>query len=357
MIYEKDIKDITIEDIEELIENETPENKFLEYKEYDENGEKDRILKTICGLANSEGGLFIYGIRENDGIPSEIIGVPLKKSFDEEKQRYYNIIYSNSEPKIYLDIDIKDLEKTDNKIILFKVPKSWNIPHRVKQGKFKEFYIRRDGRTDPLEIEELRNIFNLSGTLMEKIEEFRSKRIFNFYSQNSGSFKVLFHAIPLTAFSEQQHDLIKAQEHLINVSYINGIYKPNFEGIYSISAKTFTQLYRNGILERVYYAHENEKSIKLQAVTEDAELFIENTFLLYEQMNITSPVIFFITYTNIKDCNQLNTFQINFHEIFDKTRDILPSNRIYLESYDQEIVKQKVTEVLIPFWNHYGYEK
>ena len=65
MIYEKNISEIILEDIEELIENEIPENKFLEYKEYNKTGEKDRILKTICGFANSEGGLFIYGLKED----------------------------------------------------------------------------------------------------------------------------------------------------------------------------------------------------------------------------------------------------------------------------------------------------
>ena len=140
MIYEKDIKRITLEDIKELIDNETPENKFLEYKEYNKDGEKDRILKTICGFANSEGGLFIYGLKEDKGITSEIIGVPLDKSWDKEKQRYLDIIYSNSEPKIYLEIEKIDLENSENKLILFKIPKSWNAPHRVKQGKFKEFY-------------------------------------------------------------------------------------------------------------------------------------------------------------------------------------------------------------------------
>lgn len=52
-----------------------------------------------------------------------------------EKQRYLDIVYSNSDPKIYLEIEKIDLKNWENKLIWFKVPKRENAPHRVKQEK------------------------------------------------------------------------------------------------------------------------------------------------------------------------------------------------------------------------------
>ena len=287
---------------------------------------------------------------------SEMTGVPLEKSWEKEKQRYLDIIYSKSEPKIYLEIERINLKNSENKLILFKIPKSWNAPHRVKLGKFKEFYIRRDGRTDPLELDEIKNIFSFSGRVMEKIEDFREKRVFKIYSENTGSFKLIFHAIPLNAFEQTHYDLSNIQDYISNLKSLKGIYKPNFEGIYTQSSCLHKQLYRNGIFERIYFAKANNKSVKLSSTFKSIKEFIQDIFKLYEKMNIHSPIIFFITYTNIKDCNQLNSFGMNIHEISDKNRDILPSNSIYLEYFKEETVDEAIYDSLIPFWNHFGFE-
>lgn len=60
VIYEKNINDIKLEDINNLITEKQIENKFLEFKCQMPNGEKDNILKTVCGFANADGGLFIW---------------------------------------------------------------------------------------------------------------------------------------------------------------------------------------------------------------------------------------------------------------------------------------------------------
>lgn len=86
VIYEKNINSIELEDIFNLIKEQKDEDKFLEYKRQMDNGEKEKILKTICGFANANGGLFIYGLKEENGQPKEVAGVSLKgKNWDEKK--------------------------------------------------------------------------------------------------------------------------------------------------------------------------------------------------------------------------------------------------------------------------------
>ena len=130
VIYEKNITDIKLEDINNLITEKQIEDKYLEFKSQMTDGENDNILKTVCGFANADGGLFIYGLKEQNGEASEITGVSLDgKSWDDKKLQIQDWIYGKIEP--HLNIEINMITSNDGKvIILIKVPKSWN-PHIV----------------------------------------------------------------------------------------------------------------------------------------------------------------------------------------------------------------------------------
>lgn len=139
VIYEKNITDIELEDINNLITEKQIENKYLEFKSQMTDWENDNILKTVCGFANADGGLFIYGLKEQNGEASEITGVSLDgKSWDDKKRQIQDIIAGNIEPRLNVEINIIYLDNTDV-IILIKVPKSWNPPHCVKNKKNRIF--------------------------------------------------------------------------------------------------------------------------------------------------------------------------------------------------------------------------
>lgn len=139
VIYEKNITDIELEDINNLITEKQIENKYLEFKSQMTDWENDNILKTVCGFANTDGGLFIYGLKEQNGEASEITGVSLDgKSWDDKKRQIQDIIAGNIEPRLNVEINIIYLDNTDV-IILIKVPKSWNPPHCVKNKKNRIF--------------------------------------------------------------------------------------------------------------------------------------------------------------------------------------------------------------------------
>lgn len=139
VIYEKNITDIELEDINNLITEKQIENKYLEFKSQMTDWENDNILKTVCGFANADGGLFIYGLKEQNGEASEITGVSLDgKSWDDKKRQIQDIIAGNIEPRLNVEINIIYLDNTDV-ITLIKVPKSWNPPHCVKNKKNRIF--------------------------------------------------------------------------------------------------------------------------------------------------------------------------------------------------------------------------
>lgn len=47
VIYDKNINNIELEDINNLITEKVPEDKFLEYKNQLDNGDKDKTLKIV----------------------------------------------------------------------------------------------------------------------------------------------------------------------------------------------------------------------------------------------------------------------------------------------------------------------
>ena len=106
LIYTKNINDIKIEDIGNLIVEKQIESKFLEFKQQNSKGEEDRILKTVCGFANGDGGLFIYGLKEENGEAHEITGVSLNgKSWDDKKLQIQDWIYGKIEPHLNIEIN------------------------------------------------------------------------------------------------------------------------------------------------------------------------------------------------------------------------------------------------------------
>ena len=60
------------ENIDNLIENNILENAFLEYKS-NTDLDRDKIVKSFSGMANTEGGQIIFGIKENKGADKNLL--------------------------------------------------------------------------------------------------------------------------------------------------------------------------------------------------------------------------------------------------------------------------------------------
>src|SRR3989339_2090926 len=99
-------ENITVSDIQKLIDNQIEESIHLEYKQSDAfgktDGKKKEISKDVSSFANSDGGIIIYGIREfNDKdknhLPEKIDPID-RLVFS--KEWIENIITGNISPKI-----------------------------------------------------------------------------------------------------------------------------------------------------------------------------------------------------------------------------------------------------------------
>lgn len=126
----------TIEDIDNLILNKIQEDLHLDYKQSSalDPSKKDEIAKDVSAFANSDGGVLIYGIVEENNLPvSKDDGVDHKKI---SRERLEQIISSNITPRID-DIEIVPIPLSDDKsIFVVKIPKSNRAPHQSSNKKY-----------------------------------------------------------------------------------------------------------------------------------------------------------------------------------------------------------------------------
>lgn len=353
-LFNKRITEIELQDIENLIKDQEPESKQLEYKGEitEDKKEKNTINKAVCGFANADGGLFIYGLEEDENKnPTLIKGISLKDTSWDEKKRSILSTIESIEPRI--DVEIKEIEVDDDKfVILIKVPKSWNAPHCIKKnnGKNRSFYIRRDGSTNPMEFEEIKAMFDLNNSLLEKINNYRDERVSFWCSKNKDKYKVMFHAIPFDAFSINQIDFRKAKT-VLNKEFLYGYFLSDFEGLFSDESLYKGKLFRNGIFEIILEEYRDEGGVNVGNPYLEFQKFVNDSLEVYDELGILCPVVYFVTFTNVKGRNML--LKIGEHyRLTDAERDTLNPVGIIIKDKDQ--IEVCAHNTFVPIWNHFG---
>lgn len=147
----------TIEDIERLIELGIPESIHLDYKASPALSKKKKgeICKDISAFANSDGGMLIYGVKEEHTVPTEMdSGVDTSQI---NKEWIDEILATNISP-IISGIEIIEIKKTANKsIFVVYIPKSFRGPHQCPD---KRYYKRYNARSAPMENYEINDVRN-----------------------------------------------------------------------------------------------------------------------------------------------------------------------------------------------------
>ena len=155
-----DQNDYTIEDIQSLIDNSIEESVYLDFKAADAlqntDGKKKEVGKDISALANSDGGIILYGLSEQNHVAhslSFIDGNTFTKEWLEQ------VINTNIYRRIS-GIEIFPIRNNDNvaeSIYVVRVPASKNAPHMMKDNRF---YRRFNFASVPMEEYEVRWLYN-----------------------------------------------------------------------------------------------------------------------------------------------------------------------------------------------------
>lgn len=150
----------TLSDIKNLITNQIEENSQLEYKSGEalKHENKKEIIKDISAMANSAGGIIIYGVKEFDKeknhLPEKITAVKRK---DYSKEWLDQIISSSVQPKLK-NVGIEPISiDTEDVVYVITVPQGNTAHQSLIDNKY---YKRRNFLTEPMEDYEIRDIMN-----------------------------------------------------------------------------------------------------------------------------------------------------------------------------------------------------
>jgi Putative DNA-binding domain len=267
-------------DLQVLIDDKVAERKRIEYKrDLPGNSYKDRkeFLADVSSFANTVGGYLLYGVDAKDGVPVELCGVEIA-NVDDLNLTWENRLRDGLSPQIP-PFNIQTIELAPNNyVIILHIPRSWLAPHRVTLENHRHFYGRNSAGHFQMDVPQLRTAFELSGTLTERIRDFRADRISKIISGempaslNKTIAKIVFHLVPFGAFElTSRYDLstltLPDNRALIMplVMGMNDFQRRNycrhrydFDGLLNhgqwvndLPVATYLHVFRNGIVEGV----------------------------------------------------------------------------------------------------------
>jgi len=318
----KPLGQITEADLQGLIMNAVREGRTIEYKSaLPGNADNDRreFLADVSSIANTSGGDLIYGMEEDQGTPTRIVGVAMADA-DLEIRRLESIVSDGLEPRIrYL---MRLIPCAAGKVFIIRTEKSWVGPHRVVFRGHDKFYGRNAGGKYPLDVTELRTAFTLSGGITDKIRAFRTDRIIDLGNNVmplpfvTGA-KLILHVLPVEAFAGQpQYDVYQVlgrRGELQPMSATAWDERINLEGVIGFAnsadkpplVRSYIQLYRNGIIETLNGTllnakYEGDKIIPSIAYERRSLDHLPQCFALLRGVGVVPPVVLALTLTGVK---------------------------------------------------------
>jgi len=181
-MFNKPISQIEEKEIQALVDGEQKESLILEYKREVSGTDKEKkeLSKDISAMANTEGGFFIIGIEENDGMASKLVGTGKLIGNQPVEEWVENILISNVRPKLIVRLKAVPLSSDENKVILvIQIPQSSRRPHMVTIEGKNAYYKRHNYQAAYADEHEVRSMFLESKTSIDEMKNFLEERNLN----------------------------------------------------------------------------------------------------------------------------------------------------------------------------------
>lgn len=376
----KPLDDITVSDLQELIDDAIPEGRTIDYKStLPSTSERDKFYfaADITALANSAGGYIIYGMEENNGVASNVVGqedvVP-----DKLELGLQGVLRARVVPRLVLRKPRFVALQSGGYALVIYVQRSWTGPHAVvvqsdDRNRF-AFYARHTNGNYEMDIEQVRAAFVGSEMAATRVRNFRAERIAHIAAGETpvplpeGPL-VTLHLVPLNAFDlETRYDLTNLWEddtrdfawplgyvqsglhHRLNLDGFLVSYMP--ERKRPSAAESYLQVYRTGVLETAW-----RLPLKRDEGREIESLSFENLIVealgrylhLLRLLEVQIPVVLLVTIINVRGYSlSVHSWSGLEPESFD--RDILFLPETIITDYDVE-AGDLLRDTLTTLWN------
>ncbi len=302
-------------DIERLIPDEVRQGRTIEYKRElpgGSDGDRKEFLADVSSFANTVGGDLLLGIDAKEGIPTRVCGLTAV-DLDGEILALDQLILSGLEPRIRHSARV--VQTAAGSVLLIRVEASWIGPHRVTLKGHDKFYARNSAGKYPLDVEELRQAFIRSETLIERIRGFREERVLGIErgetpAPTESGAKLIVHFIPHEAFATNKTlDVLRYfdQPNRLQPMGAGGwSHRITLEGVltYSLSAtgsaRSYSHLYRTGVIECVdafvlNREHEGRWTIPSQNLEQRLRDAASTALAALNDLGVVVPVYVFVT--------------------------------------------------------------
>jgi len=205
----------------------------------------------------------VFGVATTDGVAADVAGIELSDA-DKEKLRLGDLIRSGIEPRLgHFDIVWLPIKATTG-ILIVRVPRSWTAPHRVTLLGHDKFYVRNSAGKHPMNVDELRQAFTLSQTIVDRVRAFRFERVGVIIGDEApfelkAGAKLVFHGVPLGAFVDPPSLSFDyhATQFFPPLGASGHSHQHTLEGLAAHTprqadgVRAYTMAFRNGIIEGV----------------------------------------------------------------------------------------------------------
>lgn len=202
------INDVTVEDLQALIDGEREEGVQLDFKRQLPKEDKDArkaLIADVCALANTNGGDLVFGMIEQDGVAFELAPEPIAEGVDSLTLRIENVLRDGIEPQLF-GVRVRDIEVSPGHYCLvIRVPPSSAAIHRSKKDL--HFYVRRSRSNEPLDVPGLVTQVSQFLGRAEKVDSFFASRYANLLTDRHAIWmtqgpKLVLHLLPARDFLE-----------------------------------------------------------------------------------------------------------------------------------------------------------
>jgi hypothetical protein len=250
-------------DLRQLCIDRVPEHQRLDYKEelkLEPPRERRELLKDITSLANSNGGVLIYGIREDKHSDLGHIAGSLQPIQDASLLDKANrIIRSSVSPTVECYLHLI-LASQGGFYIVAHVPQSHSRPHAITLGNRLDWYIRRNQDNFPMTEPEIRDMYSQSVSAQETLIK-RYKELY----KDVANIGWLLVSMPLVPGLEILNTLTVSPRQLYRSDYPYSFkLRPNVERFESVTRAEpeviITRLFRGGefMISEGYWALSSE---------------------------------------------------------------------------------------------------
>lgn len=351
-LFDKPINDISEDDLQALVDNQTQEQKTLEFKGELPGGSdfaKKDFLADVSSFANTAGGCLVYGIKQTKGENGRIdlVGVEIADP-DAQILQMTQIINSSIQPRIMgLTLRCIDL-KNGRRVLVIRIPQSYVGPHMVTLQNSTRFCGRHSNGKYNLDVHELRQAFLLSATVGEKIRDFRLERVARLGADETpllvedGKAKLVVHILPFTSFSTNQPiDMInlggRFHEFFRDVNHrrynIDGavLYNEHKDGM----ARKYYQVFRNGAVEftegHLTSSFDEKPTLASFNIESNILVACNSTFSYLKSFGIEPPVFIFVTLIGVKGLILATNRRCGGVNYFD--RDVILIPEVQMDGY------------------------